>query len=78
MWVGKLLHKVIVSLNQIFILSSQKEYVCFDFLLKHHNIIRFRRSSALITDDFDTVCSSAQFPTRDGFKYELFLGDFFI
>lgn len=56
------------------IISSQKDYVCFDFVPRHHNIIRFRRGLAVIKDDFSTVCSWVQFPNREEWKYDLFLG----
>lgn len=41
---------------------------------RHHNIIRFRRGLAVIKDDFSTVCSWVQFPNREEWKYDLFLG----
>lgn len=56
--------------------SSQKDYVCFDFVPRHHNIIRFRRGLAVIKDDFSTVCSWVQFPNKEEWKYDLFLGEY--
>lgn len=55
---------------------SQKDYVCFDFVPRHHNVIRFRRGLAVIKDDFSTVCSWVQFPNKEEWKYDLFLGKF--
>lgn len=52
---------------------SQKDYVCFDFVPRHHNIIRFRRGLAVIKDDFSTVCSWVQFPNREEWKYDMLL-----
>lgn len=57
----------------ILYLHSQKDYVCFDFVPRHHNVIRFRRGLAVIKDDFSTVCSWVQFPNREEWKYDLFL-----
>jgi hypothetical protein len=54
--------------------TSQKDYVCFDFVPQHHNIIRYRRGIAVIKDDFHTVCSWVQFKNKEAWKYDLFLG----
>lgn len=54
---------------------SQKDYICFDFVPRHHNIIRYRKSLALINDDFATVCSWVQFKNLDAWKYDLMLGE---
>ena len=53
---------------------SQKDYVCFDFVPRHHNIIRYRKGLAMIKDDFHTVCSWTQFPGKNAWKYDLLLG----
>ena len=53
--------------------GCQKDYVCFDFVPKHHNIIRYRRGLAVIKDDFSTVCSWVQFPNKEQWKYDLYL-----
>ncbi|XP_077290768.1 protein undicht [Arctopsyche grandis] len=53
--------------------GCQKDYVCFDFVPQHHNIIRYRRGLAVIKDDFHTVCSWVQFPNKEQWKYSLFL-----
>jgi len=66
------------SKSHFFILHdhhSQKDYVCFDFVPRHHNIIRFRKSTALITEQFSTVCSWVQFKNADQWKYDLLLGN---
>lgn len=53
---------------------SQKDYICFDFVPRHHNIIRFRKGMAMIKDSFHTVCSWVRFPNRQQWKYDLLLG----
>ncbi|KAG8230086.1 hypothetical protein J437_LFUL009205 [Ladona fulva] len=53
--------------------GCQKDYVCFDFVPQHHNIIRYRRGVAVIMDNFHTVCSWVQFPNKEAWKYDLFL-----
>lgn len=60
----------------LFNFFSQKDYVCFDFVRRHHNIIRYRRGVAVIKDDFHTVCSWVQFPNKEAWKYDLFLGNY--
>nr|CAG4651685.1 EOG090X03AK [Triops cancriformis] len=53
--------------------GCQKDYVCFDFVPRHHNVIRYRKGVALIKDDFHTVCSWVQFPGKQQWKYDLLL-----
>lgn len=53
--------------------GCQKDYVCFDFVARHHNVIRYRRGLAVIIDDFSTVCSWVQFPNKEQWRYDLFL-----
>nr|CAH7756050.1 unnamed protein product [Callosobruchus chinensis] len=53
--------------------GCQKDYICFDFIPQHHNIIRYRRGIAVIKDDFSTVCSWVQFQNRAKWKYDLYL-----
>ncbi|XP_046384675.1 uncharacterized protein LOC124154964 [Ischnura elegans] len=53
--------------------GCQKDYVCFDFVPQHHNIIRYRKGVAVIIDNFHTVCSWVQFPNKEAWKYDLFL-----
>lgn len=55
---------------------SQKDYVCFDFVPRHHNIIRYRKGLAVIKDDFSHVCSWVQFPNKEEWRYDLYLGMF--
>lgn len=57
---------------------SQKDYICFDIVPRHHNIIRYRKGLAMIKDDFHTVCSWTQFPAKNAWKYDLLLGKFLI
>lgn len=52
---------------------SQKDYVCFDFVPQHHNVIRYRRGIAVIKDNFHTVCSWVQFKNKEKWRYDLFL-----
>lgn len=59
-------------------LTSQKDYVCFDFVPRHHNIIRYRKGLAVIKDDFSHVCSWVQFPNKEEWRYDLYLGRCFI
>ncbi|KDR08043.1 hypothetical protein L798_02197 [Zootermopsis nevadensis] len=53
--------------------GCQKDYVCFDFVPQHHNVIRYRRGIAVIKDDFHTVCSWVQFKNKESWKFDLFL-----
>lgn len=54
---------------------SQKDYICFDIVPRHHNIIRYRKGLAMIKDNFHTVCSWTQFPAKNAWKYDLLLGE---
>ena len=54
---------------------SQEDYVCFDFVPRHQNVVRFRKGLAMILNDFSTVCSWVQFPNKDEWKYDLLLGN---
>ncbi|XP_023246365.1 uncharacterized protein LOC106640859 [Copidosoma floridanum] len=53
--------------------GCQKDFVCFDFVPQHHNIIRYRKGLAVIKDDFHTVCSWVKFKNEKEWKYDLFL-----
>ncbi|XP_050310583.1 uncharacterized protein LOC126746392 [Anthonomus grandis grandis] len=53
--------------------GCQKDYICFDFVPQHHNLIRYRKGVAVIKDDFSTVCSWVQFSNKVRWKYDLFL-----
>ncbi|PSN44406.1 hypothetical protein C0J52_05747 [Blattella germanica] len=56
-----------------YMMARLTDYVCFDFVPQHHNIIRYRRGIAVITDDFHTVCSWVQFKNKEAWKYDLYL-----
>ena len=56
---------------------SQVDYQCFDFVPRHHNVIRFRKGVAMIMDDFQTVCSWVQFKNDAAWKYDLMLSKLF-
>ncbi|OAD53054.1 hypothetical protein WN48_10856 [Eufriesea mexicana] len=62
-----------VMMARLTVDGCQKDYVCFDFVPRHHNVIRYRRGIAVIKDDFHTVCSWVQFPNKEDWKYDLFL-----
>nr|CAG4647761.1 EOG090X03AK [Moina brachiata] len=62
-----------ILLTRLNVDGCQKDYVCFDFLPRHHNIIRYRKGLAMIKDDFHTVCSWTQFPAKNSWKYDLLL-----
>lgn len=56
--------------------GCQKDYVCFDMVPRHHNVIRYRKGIAVIKDDFSTVCSWVQFPNKEEWRYDLFLSEY--
>jgi hypothetical protein len=53
--------------------GCQKDYVCFDFVPRHHNIIRYRRGQAMITDKFATVCAWTMFDDEIEWKYSIMI-----
>lgn len=53
--------------------GCQKDYICFDFIPRHHNVIRYRKGTAVIKNDFSTVCSWVQFPNKEEWRYDLYL-----
>lgn len=53
--------------------GCQKDYLCFDFVPRHHNVIRYRKGIAVIKDNFHTVCSYVQFKNDNQWRYNLFL-----
>lgn len=55
---------------------SQVDYQCFDFVPRHHNVIRFRKGVAMIMNDFQTVCSWVQFKNDAAWKYDLMLSKY--
>lgn len=69
---------VTISDSHVACFFSQKDYVCFDFVPRHHNIIRYRKGLAVIKDDFSHVCSWVQFPNKEEWRYDLYLGRFFL
>lgn len=62
-----------VMMARLTVDGCQKDYICFDFVPQHHNIIRYRRGIAVIKDDFSTVCSWVQFQNKGKWKYDLYL-----
>ena len=56
--------------------GCQVYYVCYHFLPRHHNIIRYRAGIAFATKDFRLVCSwSSFFQTRD-WKFDILIGTY--
>ncbi|XP_063593515.1 uncharacterized protein LOC134770506 [Penaeus indicus] len=53
--------------------GCQKDYVCFEFVPRHHNIIRFRKGREMIREEFSTVCSYVQFQSGREWNYDLML-----
>ncbi|XP_076318549.1 protein undicht isoform X2 [Tachypleus tridentatus] len=53
--------------------GCQKDFVCFDFVPRHHNIIRYRRGKAMITSDYATVCSWTIFPHEEDWLYSILI-----
>ncbi|XP_066960494.1 uncharacterized protein udt isoform X1 [Macrobrachium rosenbergii] len=53
--------------------GCQKDYVCFEFVPRHHSIIRFRKGLEMIREDFATVCSWIQFKSGREWNYDLML-----
>lgn len=62
-----------VMMARLTVDGCQKDFVCFDFVPRHHNVIRYRKGIAVIKDDFHTVCSWVQFPNKEKWRYDLFL-----
>lgn len=53
--------------------GCQKDYVCFEFVPRHHNIIRFRKGREMSKEEFSTVCSYVQFQSDREWNYDLML-----
>lgn len=53
--------------------GCQKDYICWDFIPRHHNIIRFRQGTVTWKNDFHTVCSWIAFPGKEAWKYDLLI-----
>lgn len=62
-----------VMMARLTVDGCQKDYICFDFVPQHHNLIRYRKGAAVIKDDFSTVCSWVQFKNQVKWRYNLFL-----
>ncbi|XP_018013021.2 uncharacterized protein LOC108670080 [Hyalella azteca] len=53
--------------------GCQTDFVCFDFIPRHHNVIRFRKGLEMIIEQFSTVCSYIQFKSGRDWSYDLLL-----
>ncbi|XP_076035609.1 protein undicht isoform X2 [Oratosquilla oratoria] len=53
--------------------GCQTDFVCFEFVPRHHNIIRFRKGQEMIKEDFSTVCSYIKFKSQREWSYNLML-----
>ncbi|GAB6031676.1 hypothetical protein CHUAL_009430 [Chamberlinius hualienensis] len=53
--------------------GCQKDYICFDFVPRHQNIIRFRQGTVTWKNEFHTVCSWITFPGKKAWKYDLMI-----
>ncbi|GAV08389.1 hypothetical protein RvY_18087-4 [Ramazzottius varieornatus] len=53
--------------------GCQVYYVCWHFLPRHHNIIRYRVGLAFATKDFRQVCSWSSFLQSRDWKYDLLI-----
>jgi len=53
--------------------GCQVDYQCFDYVPRHHNIIRFRKGVVFAKNDFHTVCSWVQFPNDEAWKYDVMI-----
>ncbi|XP_045118483.1 uncharacterized protein LOC123508688 isoform X1 [Portunus trituberculatus] len=54
--------------------GCQTEYVCWELVPRHHNIVRYRVSWALIYQDFQ-VCDYANFRSGREWKYDTLIAD---
>ncbi|CAG2168827.1 unnamed protein product [Oppiella nova] len=53
--------------------GCQKDFVCYDFVSRHHNIIRYRKGQPMIIDTFATVCAWNMFDDAEEWKYDLLI-----
>lgn len=53
--------------------GCQKDFMCFDFVPRHHNIIRYRKGKSMIVEDFSTVCAWTLFPNKKDWRYDLLI-----
>ena len=52
---------------------SQTEFLCFDFLPRHQNIVRYRKSRPMIRKTFE-VCDYGNFYQKRHWKYDTLIG----
>ncbi|XP_037948538.1 uncharacterized protein LOC119680002 isoform X2 [Teleopsis dalmanni] len=50
-----------VMMSHLSVDGCEENFVCFEFMPSHHNIIRYRTGLYGIKNDFNTLCSSEQF-----------------
>lgn len=60
-------------MSRLGINGCQKDFVCFDFVPRHHNVIRYRKGQAMIGDSFSTVCAWTMFSDHEEWKYDIML-----
>lgn len=53
--------------------GCQKDFLCFEFLPRHHNIIRYRKGVAYSKNSFHTVCSWVSFPNKKDWLYKFMI-----
>lgn len=53
--------------------GCQKDYVCFEFVPRHHNVIRYRKGQAMINDAFATACAWTMFDHDEEWKYSIMI-----
>lgn len=53
--------------------GCQKDYVCFEFLPRHHSVIRYRKGQAMSHEAFATVCSWTMFDDEVEWMYSIML-----
>ncbi|XP_022646810.1 uncharacterized protein LOC111268571 [Varroa jacobsoni] len=51
--------------------GCQRDYVCFDFVPRHHSVIRYRKGKELRDPTFSTVCSWTMFRAQQDWRYDL-------
>ncbi|CAL4068865.1 unnamed protein product, partial [Meganyctiphanes norvegica] len=54
--------------------GCQTEYVCWEFLPRHHNIIRYRKTPEMINNHFE-VCDYSQFRSGRKWNYDLLIAE---
>lgn len=62
-----------IVLARLGINGCQRDYVCFEFVPRHQNVIRYRRGKAMIDDEFSNVCNWAMFPGKQEWRYDMFI-----